>query len=598
MSVSKWFKILSFGDSKRYKNLLLWVALDSIIASIPYGIILLAIYYLMGPITGENAVNTKALWIIVLVLAVQAILYLFIRKRTYILSCCGMANGMRQERITMGEHLRKLSLGFFNRKDAGELSTVLLRDFTTIENLSNSFAPQAVITCVRLILAFIMLSVFDIRMSLALFISIPCAIPFAIISYKRMNISEHNLNKAQQQAASGVIEYVEGIQTLKAFNMSGDKFNSLKDAFDRQRKEAINVESKVAAPTAILGRMVLNLGIAITIGSGAYLTYRLSLSPFYYIAFLVMTLNIYEPVSILMFFITDFARTNKAYDRISEIYNEKPLSGDNEENIDVSNTKNFKCNKAIVFKDVSFAYSDKMVIKNFNACFEERKITALVGPSGSGKSTITKLIARFWDVNKGQILLGNKKISDMSSDELLSKISMVFQDVYLFHDTILNNIKMAKEDASMEEIIKVCKRANCHDFIMSLPKGYDTMVGEGGSTLSGGEKQRISIARALLKDAPIVLLDEATASLDPENEVLIQSAINELVMDKTVIIVAHRLKSVSNADKIIVLNEGRVFEEGNHNELIEKNGMYAHLWEEQCTAGNWRLYANSSFYRG
>lgn len=212
-----------------------------------------------------------------------------------------------------------------------------------------------------------------------------------------------------------------------------------------------------------------------------------------------------------------------------------------------------------------------------------------MGPSGSGKSTITRLAARFWDVNSGAVRLGCVDVRDMKSDEVLSRISVVFQDVYLFHDTVEGNIRMGKPDATKEEIIAAAKAAACHDFIMALPEGYQTMVGEGGSTLSGGEKQRISIARALLKDAPIVLLDEATASLDPENEVLIQQAISALVAEKTVIVIAHRLQSIMSADNIVVLDEGRVAEQGTHEELLKRNGIYARLWAEQCQAASWGL---------
>ena len=588
MILNKWFSILSFGDKEKYIKLLLWFVVDSIVATIPYGIVIIAIYFLLGPIEGTSAgIDASQLWKIVIVLLIQAVVYLFVRMKSYIMSCCGMAEGMKKSRIDMGEHLRKLSLGFFSRRDTGELSTVLLRDFATIENLANSFAPQIAITLVRIVLSFIMLCFFDVRMAVALFITIPCAIPFALISYKRMNVSGIELMDSQQEAASEILEYVEGIKTLRAFNVAGEQFEKLKSAFDKQRNAAVHIETKSAAPIASVGRMVLNLGIVITMLLGGYLTIRLKLTPFYYIAFLVMALNIYEPVSILMFFIADFARTNRANERIAEVYAEKPLS---EENVMVSDSavRGLE-NKTIRFEDVSFGYGQKQVLKNLSLTFEEKTITAIVGPSGSGKSTITKLIARFWDTDSGQITLGGVAIKDMSADALLSQISMVFQDVYLFHDTIENNIKMGKETATREEVIEAAKKASCHDFIMALPEGYDTMVGESGSTLSGGEKQRISIARALLKDAPIVLLDEATASLDPENEVLIQAAISELVNEKTVIIVAHRLQSIYNADQIIVLEDGRVAESGKHDELIQKAGKYAHLWEEQSKAGCWSI---------
>lgn len=385
-----------------------------------------------------------------------------------------------------------------------------------------------------------------------------------------------------QDAASGILEYVEGIQALKAFNVAGEKFEKLKNAFDNQRESAVHIETKSAAPIATVGKMVLNLGIAITMILGGVLTIKLELSPFYYIAFLVMALNIYEPVSILFFFIADFARTNRANERITEIYEEKTLDEHLEGNVHPKDN-------TITFSNVTFGYGETAVLKNISLKFPEKTITALVGPSGSGKSTVTKLIGRFWDVDSGEITLGGVSVKDMPTEELLGKISVVFQDVYLFHDTIEQNIKMGKEDATREEVIEAAKKASCHEFIMSLPDGYDTMVGEGGSTLSGGEKQRISIARALLKDAPIVLLDEATASLDPENEVLIQSAISELVFDKTVIIVAHRLQSIMNADQIVVLDDGNVRETGTHTELLEKDGMYAHLWQEQSRAGNWSI---------
>ena len=583
MSVKKWFSVLSFGDTAKYIKLLLWFMVDSMVATIPYGVVILAIYFLLGPIAhpGE-ALDTDSLWKMVVVLAIQALAYLIVRMKSYVMSCCGMAEGMKKARLDIGEHLRKLPLGFFSQRDAGELSTVLLRDFTTIENLSNSFAPQIAITLVRLLMSFVFLAVFDVRMALALFVSIPCAIPFAVFSYRRMAVSGLELMGAQQEAASGILEYVEGIRTLKAFHMAGDRFEKLKDAFDRQRASAIQMETKSAAPVATAGRMILNMGIVLTMLVGAVLTVRLKLAPFYYIAFLVMTLNIYEPVSILFFFIADFARTNRANERITEIYREKPL-----QELRVCATP--PADKTIRFEHVTFGYGEKAVLKDLSITFPEKAITALVGASGSGKSTITKLIARFWDVRSGQITVGDVPVKELAVDDLLGDISMVFQDVYLFHDTIENNIRMGKEDATHEEVIEAAKKACCHEFIMALPDGYDTMVGEGGSTLSGGEKQRVSIARALLKDAPVVLLDEATASLDPENEVLIQSAISELVCDRTVIIVAHRLQSIRNADQIVVLDDGCVAEVGTHETLLQKGGTYARLWEEQTRAGRWNI---------
>jgi ATP-binding cassette subfamily B protein len=334
----------------------------------------------------------------------------------------------------------------------------------------------------------------------------------------------------------------------------------------------------------MIGRFVLNCGIGLVMLTGARLLTKGELSHFYYIAFLLLSLNIYEPVMILFGFIADFARTNRSASRIHELKNEQPLPEPSKsvppEGMD------------IVFHNVFFSYGNQEVLHDISLCFPEKSVTALVGPSGSGKSTVTRLVARFWDASSGAITLGGIPLGKMKSDQLLRYISVVFQDVYLFHDTIEANIRMGKPDATIEEIIEAAKTAACHDFISALPEGYQTIVGEGGSTLSGGEKQRISIARALLKNAPIVLLDEATASLDPENEVLIQQAISALVAEKTVIVIAHRLQSVMNSDQIIVLENGAVKETGAHEELLRSNGLYASLWEEQNRAGNWRILAS------
>ena len=363
--------------------------------------------------------------------------------------------------------------------------------------------------------------------------------------------------------------------------MAGAQFQSLKRSFERERSAAIHMETGAAAPVSMLGRFVLSCGIGLVMLTGVFLLTRRELEPFYYLAFLILTLTIYEPVLTLFTFIADFSRTRRSGERIQALFQERPLPEP-----EVSQTPQ---GTDITFEHVSFAYGEKEVLHDISLQFPARSVTALVGPSGSGKSTVTRLAARFWDVTGGAVRLGGVDVRDMRTDEILGRISVVFQDVYLFHDSIEANIRMGKPDATMEEIIKAAKAAACHDFIMALPDGYQTVVGEGGSTLSGGEKQRISIARALLKDAPIVLLDEATASLDPENEVLIQQAISALVAEKTVIVIAHRLQSIMSADNILVLEDGRVAESGTHEQLLAAGRIYANLWAEQSRAGIWRL---------
>lgn len=576
-----WFHTITFGQTKKYLQLTLWNFFDSFVVTVPYAVMLLAVYLLLLPVAQPGSpLPLDRLWILCGVLLAQTIVYYFIRRQTYISLCIGFAQTSKNARISMGEHLRTLSMGFFSRRDAGDLSTVLLRDYMEVESLASNLIPQISVILIRLALSFIVLSAFEWRMVLAVIAVIPLSLPFAFISYRSMGKVSHSLLTVQQEAASGILEYVGGIQTLKAFNQSGEHFETLKRTFDDQRRHSVGMEL-AAAPVGMIGRFVLNCGIGVVMLAGALLLTRGELPPFYYIAFLLISLNIYEPVMMMFGFIADFARTNRSAERINELENEHPLPEPEKSRV--------PANTEIAFKGVCFSYGGKEVLHNISLRFPARSITALVGPSGSGKSTITRLVARFWDVDSGEITLGGVPIKQMNTDELLSQISMVFQDVYLFHDTIEANIRMGKPDATKEEIIAAAKTAACHDFISALPHGYDSVVGEGGSTLSGGEKQRISIARALLKNAPIVLLDEATASLDPENEVYIQQALSALVAEKTVIVIAHRLQSICNADQIIVIENGAISEAGTHETLLEKDGLYARLWKEQSKAGNWSI---------
>ncbi len=578
----EWFHTMTLGQTQKYIKLLIWCLFDSFVVSIPYAVLVMAVYVLLIPVASPFiSLPVNRIWILTGVLIAQFIGYLFIRKKSYLDFCIGFAGTTKTSRIEMGEHLRKLSMGFFSARDAGDLSTVLLRDYTEIETFAQQILPQVATILIRFSLAIVVLSAFDVRMMLSVFIVIPFALPFAFMSMKKMEKEGALLQSSQQKASSGILEYVGGIRTLKAFNMSGDHFETLKDTLDKQRKAAIAIETRAAAPVSMIGRFILNCGIGLVMFIGALLMTSGNLEVFYYIAFLLLTLTIYDPVLSLFTFIADLTRTTRSGMRIRALFEEKPLPESNN-SIKPAGTQ-------IEFKDVSFGYGNKEVLHHIDLSFPEKSVTALVGPSGSGKSTITRLIARFWDADSGEITMGGVPVKNITTEELLGNISMVFQDVYLFRDTIEANIKMGKSSATHEEVVEAAKKAACHEFIMSLPNGYDTMVGEGGSTLSGGEKQRISIARALLKDSQVILLDEATSSLDPENEVLIQQAISALVEDKTVIVIAHRLQSVSNADQIVVLDDGRIAEQGDHNTLLEKNGIYAKLWNEQNHAGSWRI---------
>ena len=579
---AKWWNIITYGDSRKYAKFIAWLFLDSFVASIPSSVLMVAVYYLLAPILDSTkAYDQKPFWVLVGILLVQTICYAAVRRKSYLDICVGHVSAQQSDKLRLGDKLKTLPMGYFATHDAGELSTLMMRNYEEIENLSSSVVANGAVIVIRLLIALIVLSIFSVKMTLAMFIVIPLAIPFAVISYKRVAHTSAELIAIQQQTAANVIEYAGGITTLQAYYRTGSAFEGLKNSFARLRDDSKRQE-KAGGAVSMYGRAILFLGIAIVMGFGAYLLSMGEITPFFYIMCLLAALQVYEPIMQLFVLVISMARINRCVEKLSALKEEKAL--------DVTEPAQTTEHSDISFKDVRFAYDGKEeVIKGITFDIPERRSAALVGTSGSGKTTIARLLARFWDIKSGEIKIGGVPITAMTQEHLLSKISMVFQDVYLFKDTIEENIRSGKPDATHEEIIAAAKAAACHDFIISLPDGYDTTVGEGGSTLSGGEKQRISIAREILSDAPIVFLDEATASLDPENEVLIQRAIDELVKNKTVLVIAHRLQSVMNADKIIVLDDGRIAEEGTHSQLLSKGGRYAALWEDQQKAGSWKL---------
>ena len=578
----KWKDIITYGDSQKYVRFIAWLFLDSFVASIPSSVLMCAVYLFLSPILDSSmAYEQKPFWILVGILAVQTIAYAIVRRKSYLDICVGHVSAQQEEKLRLGDKLKTLPMGFFATHDAGELSTLMMRNYEEIENLSSSIAANGAVIIIRLLIALVVLSIFSVRMTLAVFIVVPLALPFAVISYKRVAHTSSELISIQQQTASKVIEYAGGITTLQAYNRTGNSFEGLKDSFAKMRDDSKRQE-KAGGAVSMYGRAILFLGISITMGVGAYLLSVGGISPFFYIMCLLAALQVYEPIMQLFVFVISMARINQCVDKLVKLKEEKELA--------VREPSQTTDRSDISFRDVHFSYDGKEeTIKGISFDIPEKSSTALVGSSGSGKTTIARLLARFWDIRSGEISIGGVPITQMTQEHLLSKISMVFQDVYLFKDTIAENIRIGKPAASDDEIFAAAKAAACHDFIMSLPDGYDTVVGEGGSTLSGGEKQRISIARAILSDAPIVFLDEATASLDPENELLIQRAIDELVRNKTVLVIAHRLQSVMNSDNIIVLDNGMISEQGTHSELLSKGGRYASLWHEQQTAGSWKL---------
>ena len=580
--LAKWWNVITYGDSGKYTKFIAWLFLDSFVASIPSSVLMIAVYCLLAPVLDSSKAYEQApFWILTGILLVQTAAYAVVRRKTYLDICVGHVSAQQADKLRLGDKLKSLPMGYFETHDAGELSTLLMRNYEEIENLSSSVVANGAVILIRLLIALVVLSIFNVKMTLAMFAVIPPAIPFAVISYRRVAHTGAELLAIQQQTAAEVIEYAGGITTLQAYDRTGSAFAGLKNSFAKMRDDSKRQE-KAGGAVSMYGRAILFLGISLVMGFGAHLLAAGEITPFFYIMCLLAALQVYEPIMQLFVFVISMARINQCVEKLSALREEQPLA--------VTPPAQTTGHSDIVFRDVHFSYNGTdEVIRGISFAIPERRFVALVGASGSGKTTVARLLARFWDVQQGEIRIGGMPVTHMTQEHLLSKISMVFQDVYLFRDTVAENIRLGRPDATADEIVAAAKAAACHDFILSLPDGYDTVIGEGGSTLSGGEKQRISIARAILSDAPIVFLDEATASLDPENEVLIQHAIDELVKNKTVLVIAHRLQSVMNADEILVLDDGRIIEQGTHRSLLAAGGRYAALWENQQRAGSWKI---------
>lgn len=488
-----------------------------------------------------------------------------------------------EERIKLGNRLKHLPMGFFNEGNIGDISAIITSDMTFVEMYSMANLDKVSSAFIGTLLSVLFLAILDWRVAI---IAVSVTIPVIII-LKRLQLTAKIYSSKRQytqsRLVSSVLEYVQGMSVIKAFNMIGEKSRTTKETFRETRDQYITFEKKFIYPNTVCDLFLsFGIGLVIFITSYFYLEGDISLS--ITLVIFIYIFRAYLPIQafgVLTGFIRIMDASLDRYEKIQDI----ETIDDDSKNIQLSNYD-------IQFKDVSFAYEAENVLHDINFYIPQKSMTALVGPSGCGKTTIANLIARFWDVQNGEVLVGGINVKKMTCDSLLKNISIVFQKVYLFNDTILNNIKFGKPDATYNEVVKASKKARCHDFIIELDEGYNTIVGEGGSTLSGGEKQRISIARAILKDAPIILLDEATASVDPDNEKHIQFAINELVKDKTLIVIAHRLSTIKSANQIIVLNDGKLVEKGTHEELLNLKGQYNDFWNRRVSAKSWKINNN------
>lgn len=471
-------------------------------------------------------------------------------------------------RINIAEKLRTLPLSFFGKKDLADLTSTILGDCTVLEHNFSHVMPQFFGAMISTVLIAISLFFFDWRMALAALWVLPIALIIVGCSGNvQRGISRRKRNVAIAQA-DGLQEYLETIKDLKSYNAEESYLDGLKGKITALEKESFKAELGTAV-FVVSGSCILRFGIGTVALVGSVLLCSGKLDVLTFLMFILVVSRIYEPMQGTLMNLAAVIAQDVNVERMNEITDYPVQKGSDE--LDVKSYD-------IEFSNVSFSYDkNEKVLCDISFTAKQGEVTALIGPSGGGKSTVSKLAARFWDVDGGSIRLGGKDISQVDPEKLLSAYSIVFQDVILFDNTIMENIRIGRKGATDEEVMQAAREAQCNEFIGRLPDGYQTVIGENGSALSGGERQRISIARALLKDAPVVLLDEATASLDAENETYIQKAISRLIKNKTVIIIAHRMRTVSGADKIVVIDGGHVAETGKPSELIKKNGIYAKM---------------------
>ncbi len=526
----------------------------------------------LSPVINPSATITNGLWYYTLLGIIFMLIMWLIARFQYRSTYTTVYEESANRRILLAEKLRKLPLAFFGEKNLSDLTSTIMDDSTELEHTFSHAVPQLFASIISMVVIGIGMFFYNWQLSLALFWVVPLAATVLLISKKLLH-KEFQINYQNKRDVSEQIqEGLDTIQEIKSYNREDAYMNELNQSLNIYEKQLIKGEL-LAGGLVNSSQSLLKLGLVSVIIVGVQLLSAGTINLFMYLIFLVIATRIYNPI-------------NEVFNNLAALfYLDIRINRMNEmEALPIQQGKtDFKPNNFdIVFDDVSFSYeTGKQVLQNVSFTAKQGEVTALVGPSGGGKSTSTKLAARFWDINKGKILLGNQDISEIDPETLLQNYSVVFQDVVLFNSSIIDNIRIGKKDATDEEVIQIARLAQCDEFISKMPKSYNTVIGENGETLSGGERQRISIARALLKDAPIVLLDEATASLDVENETKIQAGISELVRNKTVLIIAHRMRTVANVDKIVVLKDGKEEESGSPDKLKKQKGVFSKMVERQ-----------------
>ena len=527
------------------------------------------LFQYIGILKGIESYNFTIVYYFILIIVMMIVMFL-VARWDYVRLYTNVYNESANSRIDIAERLKKLPLSYFGKRDLADLAETMMNDMNLYETIFSHAVPQMYSTAVSTAVIALMLLIYNWKLALAALWVIPISILIIFLSRKIQKKVVQNWIDDNRKVFDDLQEKIEQIDQIKSYNLEERMLNDFFEKLNISTKQKTKGEIVAGTLTGV-ATAILKLGIISVAVVGVNMLIAGEINILVYIAFLMLTTSVYLPIEGIVTFISMIVMLDVVVGRIKEIKTMPIQEG--KKHMEITNYD-------IEFKDVYFGYDNHSVINGVSFTAKQGEITALIGSSGSGKTTLAKLTARFWDIDRGKILIGGEDISEIDPETLLKNFSIVFQDVILFNSSIKDNIKIGKKDATDEEIVRAAKIARCYDFINKMPEGIDTIIGENGQRLSGGERQRISIARAILKDAPIILLDEATASLDVENESLIQEALSELIKEKTVIVIAHRLRTIRNADKIVLLNAGKIEAVGTDSELCKSSEFYKAMLEK------------------
>ncbi len=572
------FKFFDFCGKENKRKLYISLLLGTLLALFE-ALRIPAIYVMLGGVI-EGEITNSIIWESFGIMLVSVIGGSIIRYRSTMLQTEAGYRTCANKRIEIAEHLRYLPMGYFNKNSLGYITSVTTNTMESLADVATRVVMLTTQGTLTTVLITLMILIYDWRIGIVVVVGV-CLFFLANTGLQRQSQRlAPKKQKVDSRLVEKILEYVQGISEVKAYNLTGDTSEKLNQAIDDNVD--CNFECEIRfIPFMFLQNLVTKLTGVVMCGLSLYLFIQGSMELLVCVIMMICSFILYSSLESAGSYSALLRSVDVSVDKANEILSLPPMDIDGKDAVPQN------CN--IDVEDITFSYDKRRIIDGITVHIPEKTTTAIVGPSGGGKTTLCNLISRFWDVSDGSVKLGGMDVKDYSMDSLMKNFSFVFQSVYLFQDTIANNIRFGQPEAPMEQVIEAAKKACCHDFIMQLPEGYDTVIGEGGASLSGGEKQRISIARAIMKDAPVIILDEATANVDPENEKELVEAIEALTKEKTILMIAHRLKTVRNADQILVVDKGRIVQKGTHRELMEEEGIYKRFVNARELAVGWKL---------